>query len=273
MCIRDRVLTAASEQVDKVIQLYEIMMTRHTTMVVGETGGGKSVIINTLARSQTKLGKKTTLNIVNPKALSVAELYGVLDPDTRDWTDGLLSNLFREMNKPLTQGKDEARYVVFDGDVDAVWVENMNSVMDDNKLLTLPNGERIRLQPWCKLLFEVFDLQYASPATISRCGMVYVDPRNLGYWPYLKTWVNMAPYLENEEHRGLMMNLLEKYVDPLISFIFDGIEPKAEGDEEDVIVARPKLSTPRTNLNVVQQLTNLIDSLFHESMELSLIHI
>ena len=262
-----QVLTASSEQVDKVIQLYEIMMTRHTTMVVGETGGGKSVIINTLARSQTKLGKKTTLNIVNLKTQTVHELYGVLDPDIRDWTDGLLSNLFREINKPLTQGKDEARYVVFDGDVDAVWVENMNSVMDDNKLLTLPNGERIRLQPWCKLLFEVFDLQYASPATISRCGMVYVDPRNLGYWSYLKTWVSSAPYLENEEHRGLMKTLLEKYVDPLIAFMFDGIEPRAEGEEEDVIVAMPKLTTPRTNLNVVQQLTNLIDSLFFESSD------
>ena len=45
---------------------------------------------------------------------------------------------------------------MFDGDVDAVWVENMNSVMDDNKLLTLPNGERIRLQPHCRLLFEVY---------------------------------------------------------------------------------------------------------------------
>ena len=260
-------LTGPSEQVDKVIQLYEIMMTRHTTMVVGQTGGGKSVIINTLARAQTKLGKKTTLNIVNPKAQSVAELYGVLDPDTRDWTDGLLSNLFREMNKPLTQGKDEARYLVFDGDVDAVWVENMNSVMDDNKLLTLPNGERIRLQPWCKLLFEVFDLQYASPATISRCGMVYVDPRNLGFWPYLKTWVNSANYLENDEHRDLMRSLLDKYIDPLIGYIFDGIEPSTGEDEEeeDVIVARPKLSTPRTNLNVVHQLTSLIDSLFFEA--------
>lgn len=51
------------------------------------------------------------------------------------------------------------RYLIFDGDVDAVWVENMNSVMDDNKLLTLPNGERIRLQQHCKLVFEVFDLQ------------------------------------------------------------------------------------------------------------------
>ena len=57
----------------------------------------------------------------------------------------MLSNIFRELNRPLPPDRDEVRYVVFDGDVDAVWVENMNSVMDDNKLLTLPNGERIRL--------------------------------------------------------------------------------------------------------------------------------
>lgn len=94
------------------------------------------------------------------------------------------------MNKPLPPDKDEARYLIFDGDVDAVWVENMNSVMDDNRLLTLPNGERIRLQNHCKLLFEVYDLQFASPATISRCGMVYVDSRNLGYKPFIFKWLN-----------------------------------------------------------------------------------
>lgn len=82
----------------------------------------------------------------------------------------LLCCLCREVNRPLPPERDEAHYIVFDGDVDAVWVENMNSVMDDNKLLTLPNGERIRLQPHVKLLFEVADLQYASPATISRCA-------------------------------------------------------------------------------------------------------
>jgi len=66
----------------------------------------------------------------------------------------------------------------------------MNSVMDDNRLLTLANGERIRLQKHCAMLFEVYDLQYASPATISRCGMVYVDPKNLGYEPYWLRWLN-----------------------------------------------------------------------------------
>ena len=64
-----------------------------------------------------------------------------------------------------TLKRSAVRYIVYDGDVDAIWVENMNSVMDDNKLLTLPNSERIRLTPHCAMLFEVGDLQYASPAT------------------------------------------------------------------------------------------------------------
>lgn len=83
------------------------------------------------------------------------ELYGILDPLTRDWTDGLLSNIFREINKPLDSDKDERKYILFDGDVDALWIENMNSVMDDNKILTLANQERIKLQKHSALLFEV----------------------------------------------------------------------------------------------------------------------
>ena len=82
-------------QVDKVIQLYETMLTRHTTMVVGNTGGGKTVVINALAEAQTKLGLQTKLYTLNAKACTVNELYGVLDPQTRDWQDGLLSKIFR----------------------------------------------------------------------------------------------------------------------------------------------------------------------------------
>lgn len=100
-----------------------------------------------------RLGLVTKLYTINPKDRSVVELYGVLDPNTRDWTDGLLSNIFRDINRPTD--RNERKYIVYDGDVDALWVENMNSVMDDNRLLTLANGERIRLQKHCAMLFEV----------------------------------------------------------------------------------------------------------------------
>lgn len=83
--------------------MYETMMTRHSTMIVGPTGGGKTVVINTLIKSQIYLGLPTKCTTLNPKACSVVELYGFLDPDTRDWVDGLFSNIFREMNRPLIQ--------------------------------------------------------------------------------------------------------------------------------------------------------------------------
>ncbi|XP_040982062.1 LOW QUALITY PROTEIN: dynein heavy chain 10, axonemal [Aquila chrysaetos chrysaetos] len=236
-------------QVDKVVQMYETMLTRHTTMVVGPTGGGKSVVINALCQAQNKLGLLTKLYTLNPKAMSVIELYGILDPTTRDWTDGVLSNIFRDINRPTD--KKERRYILFDGDVDALWVENMNSVMDDNKLLTLANGERIRLQSHCALLFEVGDLQYASPATVSRCGMVFVDPKNLKYKPYWQKWVQERG---NEQERIELNRLFQKYVPCLIDMIVEGIVNGRHGERLKTIV-------PQTDLNMVVQLTVMLEAL------------
>jgi dynein heavy chain len=212
------------DQVNKMIQLFETMITRHTTMVVGPTGSGKSVILNQLARAlKDTTGIATKIDIINPKMITLNELYGVLDPDSRDWTDGLLSKIFKEANTPKGEDdKPDRRWILFDGDVDAVWVENMNSVMDDNKILTLANGDRIRLQRTCAMLFEVFDLQYASPATISRCGMVYVDPKNLGYRPFYANWIKKKkPY--GETMQDSLKELFQKYLPPLMDRVFDGI--------------------------------------------------
>jgi dynein heavy chain len=182
-------------------------------MVVGPTGAGKSVIIDTLANAlKEELGGPTLRYVINSKMITTHELYGVLDPDSRDWTDGLLSKTFKEMNVDLLPGKPERRWIIYDGDVDAIWVENMNSVMDDNKILTLANGDRIRLLKHCAMLFEVFDLQYASPATISRCGMVYVDPKNLGYAPYYERWVKLKTMKYGETIGENLRDLYSKYV-------------------------------------------------------------
>ncbi|XP_028025407.1 dynein heavy chain 10, axonemal [Bombyx mandarina] len=236
-------------QVDKVVQLYETMMTRHCTMLVGPTGGGKTVILHCLVKAQTNLGLPTKLTVVNPKACSVIELYGILDPVTRDWTDGLYSKIFREMNRPAE--KNERRYSLFDGDVDALWIENMNSVMDDNKLLTLANGERIRLAPYCSLLFEVGDLNYASPATVSRAGMVFVDPKNLGYEPYWERWLSTR---SNEEEREQLSGLFEHYVPGAINYIVFGMFGLQQQTPLKTIV-------PQTPLNLVMQLCYMISGL------------
>lgn len=135
----------------------------------------------------------------------------------------------------------------------------MNSVMDDNKVLTLPNGERIRLASHCALLLEVADLQYASPATISRCGMVYVDPKNLGFVPYWQRWVAAR---EKETDRDIFNQLFEKYIQPSIARVLDGMD-------EGRPVARLRNIVPRTNLNMVTQLCRMIDSMLPNSSTLT----
>lgn len=99
--------------------------------------------------------------------------------------------------------------MILDGPVDTLWIESMNSVLDDNKLLTLNNGDRIALSPNVRLLFEIENLAVASPATVSRAGMIYVDIDDLGWKPIVDIWIAKK---ESEEFRELLEDLFKKYV-------------------------------------------------------------
>ena len=138
---------------------------RFGVMIVGPTGGGKTTIYKILADAMTKLREESNSNderfqkvkikLLNPKSISMGELYGEENADSQEWTDGLASKILRK----FSQGTDSRRnWCIFDGPVDAIWIENMNTVLDDNMTLCLVNGERIKLNHSMRILFEVQDL-------------------------------------------------------------------------------------------------------------------
>jgi dynein heavy chain len=98
-----------------------------------------------------------------------------------------MSKKMRELGQiPDTNPK----WIVLDGDLDANWIESMNSVMDDNKILTLASNERIPLKSHMKLVFEIRDLAYASPATVSRAGILFISDATGYQWQsYVKSWI------------------------------------------------------------------------------------
>ncbi|KAJ3439563.1 dynein heavy chain [Anaeramoeba flamelloides] len=161
--------------ISKILQFYQLQNIHHGVMLVGPSGSGKTAAWRVLHEAlQDPINKKFgEFHIIDPKAISKEELYGVLDPTTRDWTDGILTHILRKIVNNERGEKNKFHWIIFDGDVSTDWIENLNSVLDDNKLLTLPNGERISLTDNVRIMFEVENLKYATPATVSRCGMVW----------------------------------------------------------------------------------------------------
>ena len=92
------------------------------------------------------------MKTLNPKSITMGELYGEENPDTKEWTDGLASKILRKL---AGETGERRGWCIFDGPVDTLWIENMNTVLDDNMMLCLGNGERIKLRPQIRILFEV----------------------------------------------------------------------------------------------------------------------
>jgi len=171
----------------KVNQLYDTTKVRHGIMLVGPAGAGKTSILNTLSEalsSTMKINHK--LIKMNPKAIRAEEMFGETDKLTGEWTTGIFAAIWQKFNN---RGNSYNTWIVADGPVDAIWIENLNTVLDDNKILTLANGDRIPMTDNVKIMFEVEDLRNASPATVSRAGIIYVSASDLDWSPVVEAWL------------------------------------------------------------------------------------
>ncbi|XP_063958044.1 dynein axonemal heavy chain 6-like isoform X2 [Lytechinus pictus] len=324
MAIRDLTLQHWPSQIEHVKQLHSQILVRHGVMLVGPSGGGKTSVRSILQRALVVLptihmeegnekgktimktyGKKGRVDTftLNPKCVKMGELYGQTDPNTLEWTDGLLASAVRKFSRenashhlggeddsrpgtnisgttrdmesmsgmttprsasrgpspggtsyppstsasqsivmdsttggdsirPVTEDRSEKmghgageqtpndwQWLVLDGPVDTLWVENLNTALDDSKLLCLANGERISLTPGMRLLFEVDNLSQASPATISRCAMVYLDPVDLGWRPSVKTWISKLSKDIPDSGKQHLQALFDKSLDKGLEFV------------------------------------------------------
>ncbi|CAB0007833.1 unnamed protein product [Nesidiocoris tenuis] len=204
----------------KIVQLYETKNSRHSTVILGQPGSAKTTTWKLLKNAMTILHSKGVAGfehvqeyVINPKSVSLAELYGEYNLATNEWADGILSNVMR---KACADEHSFEKWILFDGPVDAVWIENMNSVMDDNKVLTLINSERITLAEPVSLVFEVEDLSQASPATVSRCGIIFNDYKDFGWQPYVDSW--LEHFSNNDVYQANMRKHFEVWVKPGLLF-------------------------------------------------------
>ncbi|XP_029448950.1 dynein heavy chain 14, axonemal isoform X2 [Rhinatrema bivittatum] len=284
-------------QVEKVIQLHNQILARHGVMLVGPTGGGKTTVRRILERAlvilpslpwdshsysngglqnSPKKGKVDTFAI-NPKCVTLGELFGEMDPNTMEWSDGLLASAVRKFAKHPTKEfeKEEAgdsqtsaaqlsnmmaydsdheisaaetadvtasrrstqatesfdafshpseavtdwHWIILDGPVDTLWIENLNTVLDDTRTLCLASSERILLPIEFRMIFEVDGLSQASPATVSRCAMVYMDPIDLGWRPYVSTWISQVAAKLTQSSAQYLESLFQKSVTKGLNFI------------------------------------------------------
>ncbi|CAK8695850.1 unnamed protein product [Clavelina lepadiformis] len=204
--VQDLKLQAEENFVLKLVQLDELLYVRHSVFVIGNAGTGKTQVLKSLMKCYQNEKRRPVWIDLNPKAVTNDELFGIINPATREWKDGLFSTVMRDLSNVTHNGP---KWIVLDGDIDPMWIESLNTVMDDNKVLTLASNERIPLTPSMRLLFEISNLRTATPATVSRAGILYLNPADLGWNPVVTSWIDKR---EVQSEKANLTILFDKYI-------------------------------------------------------------
>lgn len=214
-CSKDE-LESTPYFLSKVQQLYDMLSLSDGVMLLGDPYGGKTKAWKTLAAALAAATDAfaPACIVLNPKSIQIDQLYGFFEND--EWKDGILARSFRQFS---SMPREQRKWLIFDGPVDSEWIESMNTVLDENKKLCLMSGEIIQLPPQTNLIFEAQDVESASPATITRCGVLYMDPQCLHWNLIVKVWLHKCPPTINEGIKEFLARMFEKFCVPLLGMV------------------------------------------------------
>eukprot|EP01138_Halocafeteria_seosinensis_P007479 gb/GECG01007645.1/.p1 GENE.gb/GECG01007645.1/~~gb/GECG01007645.1/.p1 ORF type:complete len:3314 (+),score=514.53 gb/GECG01007645.1/:1-9942(+) len=252
---------------NKVIQLYETSLVRHGIMLTGPTGGGKTAIFDILSTSlQASSGVQYRQVRLNPKAITSQEMYGETDVMSGEWTTGIFAAIWQKYNN---RSNAYNTWIVCDGPVDTMWIESLNSVLDDNKLLTLASGDRFPMTDNVALMFENENLNNASPATVSRAGIVYVSDTDLDWRPVVNAWIKK----QKDAYQKVLPSLFTNYIGRQSGIQHededrvkdDTGKPHESGHMFDFLARQVEAVMQISRVGAVASLYRLMGSVFHKT--------
>ena len=182
----------------------------------------------------------------------------------KEWKDGVLTHLMRQCS--ADSNENNCHWIVFDGPIDPEWIESMNTVLDDNKMLQPANGERIRLSPQMRMTFELDNLLNATPATVSRCGMVCLDSE-IKMDTLVQCWMkNLPENMKKDEKMMIKIKyLFEEYLSECMNFI--RCQMMVPTTQEHMIHSMMRLFNCQINkfmeVNRHENLENCLVDMFH----------
>ncbi|CAK9814005.1 Dynein axonemal heavy chain 7 [Anthophora quadrimaculata] len=174
----------------KIIQIFELMYIYQSLVLVGDPFVGKTEILNVLQlvlsslyKKGIKFGVNVKLETIVPNTIDADQLFGYLDVKSKVWKDGMYSKVFRSF---LENDSSDKKWIVFDGPLNNTWIENLYTVLDTNKVLHLPSGEKLHMTNSISIIFETMNMEDVSPAILSNCGIVYIESSSIDWRSYAK---------------------------------------------------------------------------------------
>lgn len=218
LILRNFKLQSTSYLLGKIEQIYTALCGRSGVMVVGAAMSGKTTAWQILAEAlrdlqanpiDARAEHEVFFRVINPRAVTNGQLFGERDASTGEWRDGVLPRTLREMSPMRTR-----TWIVFDGPIDASWIEQMHTLLDESGKLSLSSGEMMQRSALMSFIFEAGHLASVSPSTVSRCGVVWMNQSKLSWEVLHASFVGELPALGVSESLVALFDGLARWLVP-----------------------------------------------------------